>query len=195
MMQWAWFVHVLFEVMQIYNNVQAAFFTDFCQVTSTVATLSSLNSGVNGIIFWARGKRNLLLLDAISRPFVCALARFTGNKDLLNEECPFHCSHERPTVLSSFVLCLLDNSYLNFMKSGLSCPSSCFVLSMSIVFQTPFSWFFVCQLNDIDHFLQWTADEIISSWVTQNTTSLSMHRPNIPPIKFYFSNNTVIALI
>lgn len=48
---------MLFEVMQVMqvyiivdkNNVLTAFFTDFCQVTSTVATLPGMNSDDNCI--------------------------------------------------------------------------------------------------------------------------------------------------
>lgn len=137
-MRWAWIFHVLPELMQHYNNVRAALSRDFCQVTYITATLSGSNSVDNGVIFWAQGSRNLLLLGAISCPSLRTLCRFMGNHDTHNEKYPFHYPHKRPTVLYSFILCLLTNSYLNFMKSGWSWPSKRFILSMNVVFQTPF---------------------------------------------------------
>lgn len=145
-----------------------------------------------GVIFWHQGNRNILLLGAINCPSLHILCKFMENQDIHHGKYPFHYFHKRPTVLSSFVLCLLKNSYLNFMKSGWFWPSICFILSRNVVFQTPF--FLVYMLpaelpynEPLMKFFLFLLQETLLPWVCS--------WPNIPPTLFAFSNNIVIILI
>lgn len=176
--------------MQDFSNLPEGLLRGFCQVT--YITLPGSNSVDNGVIFWHQGNRNILLLGAINCPSLHILCKFIENQDIHHEKYPFHYSHKRLTVLSSFVLCLLKNSYLNFMKSGWFWPSICFILSRNVVFQTPF--FLVYMLpaelpynEPLMKFFLFLLQETLLPWVC--------NWPNIPPTLFAFSNNIVIILI
>lgn len=176
-MRWAWIFHAFSEVRQDYHTVLAALLRDLCQVADTAAMLSASNSVDNGVLFWPWGKGTLLFLGAGSHPSLRILCRFMGTQDTHNEKYPFLYSHKRPTVLSSFLLCLLKNSCLNFMAvDGLGLPRVLFCL-WTLYFRLHLSWFTACQLSYVSHPFQWTADEISSLPVLQEkTTSLSMQQ-------------------
>lgn len=184
---WAKICCMLPEVMQDFSNPPEELLRGSCQ--ATYITLSGSSAVDNGVIFWCQGKINLLLLGTIYCPILDILCKFMENQDIHHGKYSFHYSHKRPTVLSSFVLCLLKNSYFNFMISGWFWPSICFILSRNVVFQTPF--FLVYRLpaelpyNELlMKFFLFLLQETLLLWVCNS--------PNIPPTLFAFSNNIVI---